>query len=176
MKRRDILRIVPAGLLVAVVPAVATIYLTVEQAQESMFPGRKLTKAFFPLSDEQAREIERRAGTNVREREVRLWRVEGGGAFFVDEVVGKHEFITYALGLEADGSVRQIEILDYRESYGYQVRNAEWRRQFVGKRARDPVRLTTDVRNISGATLSCKNVTNGVRRLLATYEIAVKTG
>lgn len=174
MKRRDILRFVPAGLLVAAVPAVATTYLTVEQAQESMFPGRRLTKAFFSLSDEQVREIERRTNTNVREREVRMWRVEGGGAFFVDEVVGKHEFIIYALGLTADGSVREIEILDYRESYGYQVRNAEWRRQFIGKRAGDPVRLTADIRNISGATLSCKNLTNGVRRLLATYEIAVR--
>jgi hypothetical protein len=28
-----------------------------------------------------------------------------------DEVVGKHEFITWALALNADGSVRQIEIL-----------------------------------------------------------------
>jgi hypothetical protein len=34
----------------------------------------------------------------------------------VDEVVGKHEFITYAAGLNADGSVKQIEIMDYRET------------------------------------------------------------
>jgi Na+-translocating ferredoxin:NAD+ oxidoreductase RnfG subunit len=176
MKRRDVLRLVPAGFLLAAAPAIATTYLSVEEAQQSMFPGRKLTKAFFRLSDDQVHEIEKRSETNVREREVRLWRVEGGGAFLVDEVVGKHEFITYALALDADGSVRQIEILDYRESYGYQIRNAEWRRQFVGKRAGDPVRLKIDIRNISGATLSCKNVSNGIRRLLATYEIAVKAG
>jgi len=166
---------VPACLLAAAAPAIATTYLSVAEAQRSLFPGRELRKAFFTLSETQAGEIERRADVNVREREVRVWRVEGGGAFFVDAVVGKHEFITYALALEADGSVRGIEILDYRESYGGQVREAAWRRQFVGRRAGDPVRLASDIRNVSGATLSCKNVTNGVRRLLATYEIAVRT-
>jgi len=173
MRRRAFLRLVPAAVLTRAAPAVATTYLTVEQAQQAMFPGRKLTKAFLTLSDAQAREIEKRTDTSVRVREVKAWRAEGGGTFFVDEVVGKHEFITYALALDANGSVRQIEILDYRESYGYQIRNVEWRGQFTGKTPRDPVRLTVDIRNISGATLSCKNVTNGVRRLLATYEIAL---
>ena len=174
MKRRAVLRLVPACLFVAAARAVATTYLTVEEAQQSLFPGRDLRKAFFTLSEDQAREVERRTDTSVRVREVKVWRADGGGAFFVDEVVGKHEFITYALALEADGAVRGLEILDYRESYGHQVRDAAWRRQFSGKRAGDPVRLTADIRNISGATLSCKNVTNGVRRLLATYEIAIK--
>jgi Na+-translocating ferredoxin:NAD+ oxidoreductase RnfG subunit len=174
MKRRTVLRLVPACLFAAASRAVATTYLTVEKAQQSLLAGRALRKAFFTLSEDQARDIERKTDTNVRAREVRLWRVDGGGAFFVDEVVGKHEFITYALALDADGAVRGIEILDYRESYGHQVRDAAWRRQFSGKRAGDPVRLAADIRNISGATLSCKNVTNGVRRLLATYEIAVK--
>jgi Na+-translocating ferredoxin:NAD+ oxidoreductase RnfG subunit len=174
MKRRTVLRLVPVCLMVAAGRAVATTYLSIEEAQRNLLPGRKLEQAFFTLSEEQARDIERRADASVRVREVRAWRVEGGGAFFVDEVVGKHEFITYALALEPDGAVRGIEILDYRESYGGQVREAAWRRQFVGKRASDPVRLTSDIRNVSGATLSCKNVTNGVRRLLATYEIAFK--
>ena len=69
----------------------------------------------------------------MRNREEKVWKVEGGGWLIVDEVLGKHEFITYALGLNADGSVKQIEIMDYRETYGYQVRDAEWRAQFVGQ-------------------------------------------
>ena len=110
----------------------------------------------------------------VRAREQRVWRVSGGGFFIVDEVVGKHEFITYAAGLNADGSLRQIEILDYRESYGYEVRTPAWRRQFVGKRAGDRLKLDDDIKNISGATLSCRHITDGVKRLLAFYELALK--
>ena len=152
----------------------ATTYLTVEQAQQTIFPGATLTQAFVTLTDDQKREIERRSGVEVSNKAVRLWKVGSGGYFIVDEVIGKHEFITYAIGLNADGSVKQIEIVVYRESYGYEVRNAAWRRQFVGKTTGDAVRLNQDIRNISGATLSSRHVADGVRRVLATYVVALK--
>ena len=98
----------------------------------------------------------------------------GGGWFIVDKVIGKHELITYAVGVDADGSVRSIEILEYLESYGGQIRYADWRRQFAGKTAADPLKLEQDIRNISGATLSCRHVTEGVKRLLALHEIVLK--
>ena len=94
-----------------------------------------------------------------------------GGWLIVDEVVGKHEFITYAVALDASGALKSVEILDYRESYGGQVRDPRWRAQFVGKRAGTPLQLGREIKNISGATLSSKHVTDGVRRLLATYAI-----
>jgi Na+-translocating ferredoxin:NAD+ oxidoreductase RnfG subunit len=156
------------------VPAYAATYLTVEQAQQSIFPGQKLSQSFVTLTSEQAREIERRSDAKVRHKEVQLWKASGGGYFIVDEVVGKHEFITYAVGLNADGTVKQIEIMTYRESYGYEVRNADWRAQFVGKNASAPLKLSQDIKNISGATLSCRHITDGVKRILATYEIALK--
>jgi Na+-translocating ferredoxin:NAD+ oxidoreductase RnfG subunit len=110
----------------------------------------------------------------VRSRALKVWKVRGGGWFIVDEVLGKHEYINYALGLNASGSVRQIEILDYRETYGYEVREASWRQQFVGKTSQAPLKLDGDVRNISGATLSSRHITEGVKRLLATYEVALR--
>jgi hypothetical protein len=39
----------------------------------------------------------------------------------------------YAVGIAANGKARQIEILNYRESHGYEVRLPAWRKQFVGK-------------------------------------------
>ena len=152
----------------------ATTYLSVEQAQQTIFPGATFTQAFAALTDDQKREIERRSGVEVSNKEVRLWKVGSVGYFIVDEVIGKHEFITYAIGLNADGSVKQIEIMVYRESYGYEVRNAAWRRQFVGKTTGDAVSLNQDIRNISGATLSSRHVADGVRRVLATYVVALK--
>ena len=152
----------------------ATTYLTVEQAQQAIFPGIKLTEASVTLSDAQRQQIEKASGVSVYRKEVRLWRAPAGGIFVVDEVIGKHEFITYAVGLDASGAVKDIEIVDYRETYGYQVRDPEWRKQFVGKTAADPLRLTHDIRNVSGATLSCKHVADGVKRVLATYDVALK--
>ena len=164
-----------AAPLTLIAPAAhASVYLTTEQAQQALFPGAGMIDASLVLSDAQARAIADRSGVRVRNREQRVWRVAGGGWFIVDEVVGKHEFITYAVALNAAGKVRGIEIMEYRESYGHEVRNAAWRQQFMGKSAADPLRLDEDIRNISGATLSCRHVTDGVKRLLSLYEIALK--
>jgi Na+-translocating ferredoxin:NAD+ oxidoreductase RnfG subunit len=155
-------------------PAYATSYLTLEQAQEAIFPGAALTKAFVTLTDAQQQEIEKKTGVKVTQREIKAWRVASGGYFIIDEVIGKHDYITYAIGVNADGSVKQVEIMDYREAYGYEIRNQNWRRQFIGKTATDPVRVDQDIRNISGATLSSRHVADGIRRLLASYGVALE--
>jgi Na+-transporting NADH:ubiquinone oxidoreductase subunit C len=86
------------------------------------------------------------------------------GAVAIDSVVGKLELIDYAVAVGADGKIRDVEILAYRESHGYEVKLPAWRRQFVGKGADASLRVGDDIANISGATLSCVHVTDGVRR------------
>jgi Na+-transporting NADH:ubiquinone oxidoreductase subunit NqrC len=154
--------------------AFAVQYLTVDQAQRSIYPGKSFTAASVKLTSVQRKAIQQASGVRVLRDDQQVWRVSGGGWFIVDEVVGKHEFITYAVGLNADGSVRQIEIMDYRETYGGQIRDQKWRAQFVGKNSRSTLKLDSDIKNISGATLSCRHITDGVKRLLAFYEIALK--
>jgi hypothetical protein len=155
-------------------PAYATTYLNVEQAQQTIFPGAKLHESPLKLTPDQRKAIEKASGVKVRAAEVRLWLVEGGGWFVVDEVIGKHEFITYALGLNPDGSIKQIEVMDYRENYGGEVRKPEWRSQFIGKRHGAKLKLDDDVKNITGATLSCRHLTEGVKRLLALHDLVLK--
>ena len=154
--------------------AFAVQYLTVEQAQQAVFPGRSLTSMPVKLTAEQRKSIEQMSGVRVLRNEQQVWRVSGGGWFIVDEVVGKHEFITYAIGMNGDGSVKQIEVMDYRETYGYEIRNEKWRAQFTGKTSRSTLKLDDDIKNISGATLSCRHITDGVKRLLALHEVALK--
>lgn len=171
MKNSHWLWLPVAAIVVPYGPAYATTYFSAEQAQQAIFPGATFKKAFVTLTDAQASDIESRSGTNVRNKEVQLWQASTGGYFFVDEVVGKHEFITTAVGLNADGSFKQIEIMDYKETYGFQVRDANWRKQFVGKTAASSLELGKDIKNISGATLSCKHITDGVKRILTTYAV-----
>ena len=140
-----------AAPLVVLPAAHATTYLTIAQAQQVLFPGA----TFTPF--------------DVKRKE-QVWRASGAGWFIVDDVLGKHELITYAVGLDPQGRVRGIEILAYRESHGGEIRDPGWRLQFAGKTARDPLQLDRDIRNISGATLSCRHVTDGVKRILAMYE------
>lgn len=163
-----------AGIVLAGGPAYATVYLSVQQAQALMFPGATFQPAFVTLTDDQVKAIEHASGDHVLSRQLKAWRVSTGGWFIADEVVGKHEFIPFALGLDATGAVKGIEILEYREAYGDQIRNPEWQKQFFGKTAATKLKLGKDIRNISGATLSCEHITKGVDRLLATYELVLK--
>ena len=164
---------VPA-LACGAVPAHAVVYLTVEQAQAAIFPNKKLTSADVTLTPEQRKAIAKASDVRVRNPGLKVWRVEGGGWFLLDEVIGKHEFITYAVGLTEDGAVKQIEVMDYRETYGGQVREEKWRAQFTGKKHGAKLKLDDDIQNISGATLSSRHIADGVRRLLATYELVLK--
>ena len=165
-----------AALALVPVQAQAVTYLSTAQAQALMFPGQALKPDFRSLTPAQAAAIQKDSGVNVLTRDFKAWRASDGGWFIEDQVVGKHEFITFALALDAGGAVKGVEILDYRESYGDQVRNPAWRAQFTGKRHGAALKLNGDIRNISGATLSSKHVTDGVRRLLATYALVLAPG
>jgi Na+-translocating ferredoxin:NAD+ oxidoreductase RnfG subunit len=173
VKSEFVLVALPISALVAP-SAFAVQYLNVEQAQKAIFPGKTFTSAPVKLTSGQRKAIEKASSVRVLRDEQQIWRVSGGGWFIVDEVVGKHEFITYAVGLNADGSVKQIEIMDYRETYGGQIRDQKWRAQFVGKNSRSTLKLDSDIKNISGATLSCRHITDGVKRVVAFYEIVLK--
>jgi Na+-translocating ferredoxin:NAD+ oxidoreductase RnfG subunit len=171
--------IVPSALVAVAGPCYAVQYLSFEEAQKACFPkGDHFENVDLKLSPDQIKAIEDSSGESLKSTDQKIWKVTQDhqflGWFIVDQVIGKHELITYGVGLNADGSIKSIEIMDYRESYGYQIRNADWRQQFVGKKKGDKLKLNDDIRNISGATLSCRHVTEGVKRLLGLYEIVLK--
>ncbi|WP_028081525.1 FMN-binding protein [Solimonas soli] len=154
----------------------ATTYLTVDQAQAQMLPGATLTQDFRQLTPAQIAAIRKDSGQSPLNDQLKAWRASDGSWFIVDEVVGKHEFITFAVTIDGGGAVRRVEVLDYREAYGSQVREAAWLAQFVGKKRGAPLALGDDIKNISGATLSSKHISDGVRRLLSTYAIVLAPG
>ncbi|MDX1914348.1 MAG: FMN-binding protein [Methylophilus sp.] len=159
-------------------PAYAQDYLNTQQAQQVLFPE---AETFMPLlvkiNEQQRDDIKAISGVRQRWDIQKVWKVVQKGQpigwFVIDDVVGKHEFITYAIGLTVDGHVVGIEIMSYRETKGDQVRNADWRNQFKQKTIKDPFKLDQDIPNISGATLSCRNLTDGVKRILALQQVAL---
>jgi Na+-translocating ferredoxin:NAD+ oxidoreductase RnfG subunit len=141
-----------AAIVAAASPGYAMQYLTVEEAQKQAFPS----------------------ATHFAEVQAgRVWKAEAGGrivGFFIfDRVIGKHLYIDYAVALTPTGAVHRVEILQYRESYGGEIRSASWLAQFVGKTTSSSLKINGDIRNIAGATLSSTHVTEGVKRVLAAY-------
>jgi len=165
------------GLAMMSVPIIAQakIYVSIEQAQKILFPNKSLIQAPVIISDGLQEKM--RAASSIRYpfKGERIWKAADGSWLIVDEVIGKHEMITYAVALSPSGSVTGIEILEYVESYGYEVAEAQWRKQFVGKTAADPIKLNQDIQNIGGATLSCKHITDGVKRVAVLYDLALKS-
>ncbi len=163
--------LVQIAALTVVQPAAATVFMSIQQAQALMFPGATLTEGFRSLTDAQVAAIEKASDANVASKQFKVWRASTGGWFIADQVVGKHDFIPFAVALDANGAVKDVEILEYREAYGGEIANARWRAQFTGKTHDSTLRLTKDIVNLSGATLSSKHITDGVRRLVVTHAI-----
>jgi Na+-translocating ferredoxin:NAD+ oxidoreductase RnfG subunit len=171
---------VPPAIIVSMAaPAHAIRYLSVEQAQKLAFPdATRFMGAHVIFTPSDIAAIERRSGQKVRARGQQVWRALAEdrlvGYFVIDYVIGKHLVIDYAVALDPSGRARRVEILEYRESYGGEITNPGWLAQFIGKTSQDPVALDQDIRNISGATLSSRHVTEGVKRILAFYEICLR--
>jgi Na+-translocating ferredoxin:NAD+ oxidoreductase RnfG subunit len=160
--------------------AFAVDYMSADEAARTMFPqAERFDARTLALDAEQLRKLQA-AGVTPRSArwQVRVALKDGAplGYVVVDDVIGKFELISYAVGLGTDGTVRQIEVLSYRESHGHEIRLPAWRKQFVGKGASAPIRVGEDIANISGATLSCSHVTEGVKRIVALIDLARQTG
>ncbi|HTT14099.1 MAG TPA: FMN-binding protein [Burkholderiaceae bacterium] len=173
--------VLPIVLGILPASAWAADYLSASEAEALMFP---LADEFAPVNvsfdNAQLQEIGKRAGITARSAQwgVLVARRANAtlGYVVIDNVIGKFELITYAVAVETDGAIRQIEILSYRESHGGEIRLPAWRRQFVGKTVAGPLRVGEDIANLSGATLSCNHVTDGVRRIVAVLQVAREAG
>src|SRR5579885_649193 len=89
-----------AGLTIAApIPyvAYAETYLSENQAAALLFPGVKCDLGWLDLTKDQIKAIEKASGERVLDPRVRVWQGPRGEALFIDRVVGKHEFITYAV-------------------------------------------------------------------------------
>jgi hypothetical protein len=167
-------------LLAAPVPiVVAADYLSVEQAQRALFPqADQFTEVVLALTPAQHEQVAALAGAQPPHRSLRAFRALHGnellGYVFIDEVIGKEDFITYAAAIDDTGKLGPLEVLSYRESHGGEIRSDAWRRQFAGRGDLAQLRVQTDIKNIAGATLSCTHVTEGVRWLVALWQVSLR--
>lgn len=154
--------------------AQAKIFVGIEQAQKILFPNKQLHKNPIIITEDLQTKLKNVSSVNHPFKGDRVWKTSDDGWFIVDEVVGKHEMITYAVAINSAGLIQGIEVLEYVESYGYEVGDANWKKQFISKSANDQIKLNKDIQNISGATLSCKHLTDGVKRIMTLYDLALK--
>lgn len=170
--------------VLAVTPCVAqaATLISVEDFQKSSFPKDTIFENMqHDLTQKQKTDIGK-ISTNFLDEIVRFSIAKDKskkviGHVVIGKVFGKHEIIVYATAVDSNGKIKAIEILEYSESYGQQVADEEWKTQFVGRDADSNFKLNKSggIENISGATMSCKHVSNGVKRDILFYEKIIKS-
>lgn len=127
------------------------------------------------LTPLQRRDVERVLGTRVDREEWNFLIAKTGqkvdGYAIIDQEIGRMEPITFMTFLNPKGVVQSVEILAYRETQGSEVSEKRFLAQFENKGSDQPLKVGQDIRNISGATLSVRAVTLGVRRALAVWNV-----
>ena len=93
------------------------------------------------------------------------------GYGFIDNVKGKTQFITYLVAIDTSDAIKDVDVLVYRESYGGEIAYESFRKQFRNKTAQDELKPGKDIKNISGATISVRAIAQGVKKILATFDI-----
>jgi Na+-translocating ferredoxin:NAD+ oxidoreductase RnfG subunit len=140
------------------------VFLTHSLAAQSASPG-KLAQSIVRVYGAGAQV------DTVKVDSATVYRISKAGTLLgfaeVRNVIGKELPITFLVAIDPSATLRDVDILVYREPQGGEVAYEAWRKQFRGKTATDPLQVGKDIRNISGATISSNSVTLGVRQALA---------
>jgi hypothetical protein len=158
---------------------VAADYMSVEAAQRAQFPqADHFEEVVLALGPTQKVQVSELAGPQPPHRSLRAWKALHAGELlgyvFVDEVLGRQDMITYAVGIDHSGRMGALDVLAYRESHGGEIRGTAWRNQFDGREGLEHLRFGADIKNIAGATLSCQHVTQGVRWIAALWQVTLR--
>jgi hypothetical protein len=147
-------------------------YYTETAARERVFgPEHTWYDSVFVVDSARAARLFDETGHKETDTVVRLsYTLDGSGevagVYRVASEMGKYRPFDFLVALSGDLKVKDIVVMNYRESRGGEVRRERFLRQYRGKSARSPVRLNRDVLGISGATLSAWAVNRGVKKTL----------
>jgi len=158
-----------------------TVYLTLDQAPKSLFPGAQIERKDIVSAHEFRENLRARLG-RVKPT---VWeptyvtftaRQDGkvvGYAVVVDEI-GKVNPFTLIVSATPEFRVRDVAVMVYREPRGGEITQKRFLAQYKGKRSGDPILLDRDIVGISGATLSVHGANRAVHKALAVLELAYK--
>ncbi len=167
-------------------------YAPAAEADSTFFTKRSMLKNFFPKSDKvgfkkfepskkERASLERQLGYQLSKSSYYFFVATSNtatgtvvdGYAFIDDQMGQHRPITFAVKLSPEGTVMREEVMVYRESRGDEIRSPRFSKQFRGKTVRDSLRPNKDIDCVSGATISSRAITVGVRRALVLFDAAI---
>ncbi len=158
-------------------PSFAQVFKTQAEALKDAFPGgATVTRKSLFLTDQQVARIQASARTKVESKLVTYYvgtRSDSvlGYAFFETNVV-RTKPETFMVVVAPDSTVQRVEMLAFYEPFDY-LPTPKWFRLFERKKLNPDLWPKRGIDGISGATLTVRSVVQGVRKVLAVYQVAV---
>lgn len=140
-----------AGLL-----AKEDIYLEPDSFIEQSFESAPEQKVLW-LTKEMKAKIKAVFGKDYPGLRIRYWQLGNRTAWILEDI-GKVKPITTGFVIEGE-TMRQMRVLIYRESHGWEVRYPFFTKQFDGLQSDEENALNRKIDGISGATLSVNALT-----------------
>lgn len=155
----------------------AKVFFTQKEALAVAFPeADRVEQETYVLTEAQLQKIQKRARSRLDSRLIAIYTGYRNGVVLGHAHIDTHIVRTKSEGfmvvLDPSGQVESVRVLAFFEPLDF-LPSQGWYDLFVGKGEGDSLRLGRDVDGISGATLSARAATEGVRRMLAYYEILV---
>ena len=144
-----------------------------EEAIKYAFSGAdKIVKKRIRLSTPQRAAIGKLISQVVRDKVISFYVGQKGGQTLgyavVERVTNRSWSISYMVVMNADGTVKDVEVLNYEGARNWGVQYESWLKQFFGMNAQSDFR---GVSGITGATISVRTITAGVQKIAAAYQV-----
>ncbi len=146
-------------------------FMSEEEAVKTILPkSQRVRKELIRLTAEKKALIEERIGWKFPEESFDLYIGETGdkidGYAMIHNTIGKYKHMTYMVGVDPKGVCTDVELLVFRDAKGSEVGKKRFNAQYDGRTVSDPIRINKDIINISGATMSVRSMSAGVKRVL----------
>ncbi len=144
-----------------------------EEAVKMAFHGAdKIVKKRIRLSIPQRAAIGKLSTQTVRDKTMSFYIGKKGGQAMgyavVERVANRSWTIGYMVVMNADGSIKHVEVLNYEGARSWSVQYESWLKQFFGMKAGSDFR---SISGITGATISVRTIAAGVHKIVSAYQV-----
>lgn len=158
--------------------AYAVVFYAKDEALKLAFPeADQIETRTFILKDSELQRAQQMARTRIDSKLFTFYvgkknrTVVGYAAIDTNTVRTLPE--TFMVVLSPEGQVRTTVVLAFHEPPEY-LPSERWLRQFDGKELSPELWVGRDIAGIAGSTLTANAVTQGIRKVLALFEILIK--
>jgi hypothetical protein len=183
MTDRPFARLAMVGLILGALllagPAAALKYMSVEQAVRQFLPSdAKVTKITLSVTPEIRTRLIRDYGWKPDKDKYTFYVGRNGDGqvaayvMIVPEIFGTC-FHKYAIGLNPDGEVLDVAIVELSCPRAMPVNRRSFLKQFMHKTHKDALTTNADVDAVTGATLSSETTARATRKAVSLYNLFI---